>query len=90
MSAQVFEPSVSLTFAKVESDRKRLFKCVQASDVTRLRLNLSQVKHCDSAGLALLIEAKRLCKHYNKSFEIEGMPKVIHELAEFCGVDTIL
>lgn len=90
VSVQLFEPSINLTFDTVESDRKRLQTYFHSPDLTHLRLDLSKVKQCNSAGLALLIEAKRLCRQYNKSFEIEGMPSVIHELAEFCGVDTIL
>ena len=90
MSDQAFQPSSQLTFDTVESDRKRLLHYVRSSDTLHLRLDLSQVKQCDSAGLALLIETKRLCRHYNKSFEMEGMPSVIHDLAKFCGVDDIL
>lgn len=87
---QVFEPSIYLTFNSVEADRKRLLKYMQSLDTAHFYLDLSQVKQCDSAGLALLIEAKRLCKRFNKSFDIKGMPSVIHDLAEFCGVDVIL
>ena len=86
----LFEPSIHLTFDTVESDRKRLLKYMQSPDITHFQLDLSQVKQCDSAGLALLIEAKRVGKQLNKSFEIKGMPSVIHDLAEFCGVDVIL
>ncbi len=90
MNIPVFKPCTRLTFDTVEADRKRLFKHIQSSDASGLRLDLSHVQQCDSAGLALLIEAKRLCRHHNKPFAMEGMPCVIHDLAEFCGVDTIL
>nr|WP_238585892.1 STAS domain-containing protein [Legionella nautarum] len=55
-----------------------------------LHLDLSEVHHCDSAGLALLIEAKRLTAEQNKTCQIDGMPKAILALAEFCGVDAML
>lgn len=55
-----------------------------------LHFDLSEVHHCDSAGLALLIEAKRLSGEQNKTCEIDGMPKAIQALAEFCGVDAML
>lgn len=90
MNAHVFEPSSKLTFNTVELDRKRLLKHLQSPGINDLRLDLSGVLRCDSAGLALLIEAKRLCRRFNKSFEIVGMPSTIHDLAEFCGVDVIL
>ena len=90
VNEHVFEPSIHLTFDTVELDRKRLLKYIRSPEVGGLRLQLSQVKQCDSAGLSLLIEAKRLCTRFNKPFEIEGMPDAVHDLAEFCGVDIIL
>lgn len=90
VNRQVFEPSTHLTFDTVERDRKRLLKYTRSPDTGGLRLDLSQVQKCDSAGLSLLIETKRLCTRLNKPFEIEGMPDAIHDLAEFCGVDIIL
>ena len=90
MDAQVFAPSTQLTFDTVESDRKRLFTYLQSRDVRDLYLDMSGVKRCDSAGLALLIEAKRLCMRLKKPFNIVGMPDAIHDLATFCGVDVIL
>jgi phospholipid transport system transporter-binding protein len=55
-----------------------------------VRLDLSNVVQCDSAGLALLIEAKRLCLKHHKILILEGMPKVISAWAKFCGVEAIL
>lgn len=90
MEAQPFKPSLIMTFATVQSDCERLFKYCHASKDTDLNLDLSEVSQCDSAGLALLIEAKRICKKLNKTCKIQGMPKTIQALAEFCGVDAIL
>ncbi len=86
----VFKPSNELTFHTVQADRERLLKYLQDETLTGLRFDLSQVTHCDSAGLALLIEAKRLCRYYKKPFAIDEMSKEIHALAEFCGVEPIL
>jgi phospholipid transport system transporter-binding protein len=85
-----FKPSAELTFATVQAVRKRLLKYLHEDQSEIVRLDLSEVVHCDSAGLALLIEAKRLCLHYKKTFEIDGVPKAIYALAEFCGVDAML
>ena len=90
VTQQALQPSTRLTFDTVESDRKRLLKHVQLPAVKNVCLDLSQVEQCDSAGLALLIELKRLCMQFDKPFKIEGMPSAIHDLAEFCGVDMIL
>lgn len=85
-----FKPSVRLTFETVGADRHRLLKFLQQQKNQLIEIDLDQVQHCDSAGLALLIEAKRLCKHYKKQFTITNMPKAIDALAAFCGVDVIL
>ncbi len=90
MSEQLFKPSCELTFDTVQKDSQRLLKLFRDNNTTSLHLDLSEVVQCDSAGLALLIEAKRLCKHYNKPLTIEGLPKAISALAEFCGVDAML
>ncbi|MBA2711336.1 MAG: STAS domain-containing protein [Tatlockia sp.] len=79
-----------MTFQTVQADCDRLHKFCHESKEPVLILDLSDLSHCDSAGLALLIEAKRICSLKNKICKITGMPKVILALAEFCGVDEIL
>jgi phospholipid transport system transporter-binding protein len=90
VNANVFKPSVDMTFSAAHSDRQRLLQFCRENDQETLHLDLSEVTHCDSAGLALLIEAKRLCIELNKTLSIAGMPKAIHALAEFCGVGAML
>ena len=91
MLEQLFKPSSELTFATVQLDCKRFLSLVKGSEQTvTIRFDLHEVTECDSAGLALIIEAKRLCKLYNKCLHIVGVPKVIYALAEFCGLKTIL
>ena len=90
MGEQLFIPSSLLTFDTVQSDSKRLMTLLHDNKTTTVRFDLCDVKQCDSAGLALLIETKRLCNQYHKTLVIEGMPKAISALAEFCGVDAML
>ncbi len=90
MSEQPFKPANELTFDTVLLDSQRLLKLVRDDKATSIRLNLGEVQECDSAGLALLIEAKRLCKQFNKKLTLVGMPKSIAALAEFCGVEKML
>lgn len=85
-----FKPSQDMTFETVQSDCQRLIEFFHKHEGKILNLDLSEVLHCDSAGLALLIEARRLCNLRNKTCMIVGMPKIIQALAEFCGVDTML
>lgn len=86
----MFKPSHELTFDTVQRDRKQLLLYVQAANRDIISLDLSHVRLCDSAGLALLIEAKRMSRLYKKLFKIIGMPEAIGALAEFCGVKAIL
>ncbi len=85
-----FQPSPNLTFHTVTTDRARLLTCLHDKHVTGLCFDLNHVKQCDSAGLALLIEARRLCDFYHKTFSITAMPQKVADLIEFCGVKTIL
>lgn len=90
MAILIFKPSTQLTFATVEDDRKRLLDCCNRADSDGICVDLSEVSLCDSAGMALLIESKRLCMEHNKACEITGMTQAIRSLAEFCGVRDIV
>ncbi|WP_298626846.1 lipid asymmetry maintenance protein MlaB [uncultured Legionella sp.] len=85
-----FKPGPELTFKSVVSVRAKLFKALAEGKDNRFCLDLSEVAHCDSAGLALLIEARKLCKHSNKIFDVIGISPETQALAEFCGVKSIL
>lgn len=86
-----FKPNVDeLTFKSVVALRGVFYHALLQGKNNRFCLDLSDVMHCDSAGLALLIETRKLCKNNNKVFDIIGMPSDIQSLAEFCGVKNIL
>ena len=85
-----FLPSDVLTFDTVSSDLARLAEHLEQHPKTTLALNLEHVTHCDSAGLALLIQARRLCQEKQSALRIEGMSQAILGLAKFCDVDTLL
>lgn len=86
----IFKPTSELTFDTVVGNRDELCKMIKKSQEDQFCLDLSQVSHCDSAGLALLIEAKKLCEKSGKSFKLSGMSKKTKSLAEFCGVNSLL
>jgi phospholipid transport system transporter-binding protein len=85
-----FQTANELTFKTVQFDIARLRKILEGQPVKTLHLDLQNVIYCDSAGLALLIEAKRLCKQHNTTLELKGLNDAISSLAEFCGVAPIL
>lgn len=90
MQSAAFKPSREMTFTTVQKDCARLLKFYRNNKQSVMVVDLSEVKQCDSAGLALLIEAKRLAKQKKRACKIIGMPKEVQALAQFCGVETIL
>lgn len=90
MKTTYFKPGTALTFNSVVAVRNTLFKALKADKNEVFCLDLSEVEQCDSAGLALFIEAKKLCIRYNKIFKVLGVPSKTQSLAEFCGVNNIL
>ncbi len=84
-----FALSDVLTFDTVSSDLERLTTHLKQHAQKTLVLNMKHVKHCDSAGLALLIQARRLCEEKQSVLCIQGMSQAILDLATFCDVDTL-
>lgn len=85
-----FKPGTELTFTTVVAIRSLLFKALKADSNPLFCLDLTDVVHCDSAGLALLIEAKKLCEQHHKKFRVKSVSPETQSLAEFCGVKSIL
>ncbi|MGQ3891241.1 STAS domain-containing protein [Legionella sp. CNM-4043-24] len=90
MSSAVFIPSNEMSFETVMSDRERLLAYSLELKTPVMILDLSQVEQCDSAGLAFLIEAKRLARDHHLECRIEGVTRAVQSLAEFCGVNGTL
>lgn len=90
MQKTCIKPVERLTFETVVDSRLDFFKQLMSDNTGTICLDLSSVRQCDSAGLALLIEAKKLCKQHNKTFEIREMSDKTRALAEFCGVESLL
>ncbi len=55
-----------------------------------LDIDLSNVTHCDSAGVAALIEAKRHAKQKDCHITYRNIPPQLHDLADFLKVKEIL
>ncbi len=89
-SLTAFKPGLMLTFATVQESLIRLRLHAKSNHEDSLYLDLSETTHCDSAGLALLIEAKRLSILCGQQLMIKGMSSKIQMLAEFCGVLALL
>ena len=85
-----FKPVHALTFATVSADRVRLIALLKASDAKSIHCDLSAVQTCDSAGLALLIDIRRLCGQFGMTLIIDHIPDDVRALATLYGVELIL
>lgn len=90
MEKTCIKPLEDLTFDTVKENQKDFLKTLLSDKSNTICVDLSGVSQCDSAGLALLIEAKRLCRKYHKSFEIRQIPEKTRALAEFYAVESLL
>ena len=85
-----FKPGPELTFKSVVTIRAKLNAALTDSSDLLFCLDLSEVTQCDSAGIALLIEARKMCKQSNKKLVVIGLSQETQSLAEFCGVNGLL
>jgi phospholipid transport system transporter-binding protein len=79
-----------LSFNTVQQNLKVFRTEFDKKETSDLVLDLKEVKQCDSAGLALLIEARRASKRLNKQLKITNASKELYALAEFCGVEDVI
>lgn len=79
-----------LTFATVESYRRKIKKTLSCMTGRKFCLDLQGVEQCDSAGLALLIDSQRKCRNAHVHLQLIGVPQKIEALANFCGVRKII
>jgi phospholipid transport system transporter-binding protein len=86
----IFTLADELTFQTVVLERQRLLGVLRDKSHLMIKIDLSNVVICDSAGLALLLEVKRVCATANHVLMLSGMSSKMLALAEFCGLKTIL
>ncbi len=60
------------------------------SDAAEITVDLGDVNHSDSAGLAILIEWMRVAAAANKAIVFQHIPKQMMAIAETTGLDAIL
>lgn len=79
--------SGDINFDTVMSLKRSIDAKIATHDL--LHLDLSQVEHCDSSALALLIGWKRFAKHKFKKIYYENVPDSLISLANVCNVKFI-
>ena len=77
-----------LSFATVGSLLERYHDTFDSAPT--VIIDLSDVKHSDSAGLALLIEWLRLAKRAGKKLSYSNLPPQLLALARLSDVDDLL
>lgn len=53
-------------------------------------VSLSSIQHCDSAGLAVLLEAKKRLAKQQAALSYVDVPQQVRELADFLKVSNVL
>ena len=84
-----FKLAKHLTFATVAADKLQFIALLQSNKQDVICCDLSTVKTCDSAGLALLIDIRRLCRQERTPLSMENIPEAIRALAILYGVEQI-
>lgn len=62
----------------------------QAADKQPVTLDLKQVEHVDTAGLAWVINLLRDCSAQNVAFTLKNVPQTLINLAKISDVEALL
>jgi anti-anti-sigma regulatory factor len=80
----------SLNFDNVRQEFKELKKWLSTQKTNDLALDLSLIEYIDSAGIAMLIELRKIAQFkYHKSIQMKISP-IIHEMLMFYDVEQLL
>ncbi len=80
----------NLTINTVQLVHDRLLSRIKNNQVATVVVDLSKVEHCDTSGIAMLIDIKKQCHKYSKNLQLIKIPQKITELARFYEVDEII
>ncbi|MCX7119302.1 MAG: STAS domain-containing protein [Legionellales bacterium] len=85
-----FKPSQNLTFATVTAQRAQFAALLAKQQSSSIHCDLTDVQLCDSAGLAFLIDARRMCQSQNSNLVIAHASVDVIALAKLYGIEKIL
>lgn len=74
----------------IDNADKAFQHIVNASATSTVTIDLSTVQHCDSAGIAALIEAKANRLNRQQSTDYQNPNQQLRDLAAFLKVDELL
>ncbi len=58
--------------------------------LAEVRLDLADLQHCDSAGLAMLIDWLRIARQRPQRLTLANIPAQIHDLARLSDLEVLL
>jgi phospholipid transport system transporter-binding protein len=90
VSSAAFKVSSAVIFNTVQAERARFLEYCRESSNEEVVVDLETLEHCDSAGLAFLIEVKRIAQENGRVSKIINMPEETQALAEFYGISALL
>lgn len=88
--ASILDLPARITLEDANDVAKMLCRAVDDSTDAELRVDLSAVNHCDSAGVAALIEAKAYANQHQRTLCYLSPQSQLKDLATFLKVDEIL
>jgi anti-sigma B factor antagonist len=83
-AGQVFSPQGDLTIYTAQQHKEQLLLAI--NNQTALQINLAEVTDIDTAGLQLLILAKRESMRRNIAMSISGHTRVVLDVIELCNL----
>ncbi len=66
--------------------RQHLLSLVETQDLRKISIDLSQITHIDSSGIATLIEVLKIARTNNVALKLQGMNPRLLRLLEVTGI----
>jgi anti-anti-sigma factor len=79
-----------IDFFTEDEFRAEAEKLLDAPDVDRLVVDLTDVGVMDSSGLSLLVDLLRLCRDLDLPMTLRGVPERIVQLLDLTGLDQVI
>ena len=89
VSEGCYRLSGKVTFATVPAVWRES-EAMFISPANELSVDLAEVAHADSAGLALLVEWLRSARQLKKTIHFKQVPEQLHSIARLSQLDNIL
>lgn len=83
---KTFKPSKDIVLSMVEDFKEKLLKIIN-QDIKELAIDMKNINHIDSAGLGVLIAAKKSVEQAGGQLNLNNVPENIESLLQVLGLD---